>query len=61
MKALKKWLRNSFKFAQNLTSLSLLMSFYSMTTIIGKCIVYRRNKVFFNRFQCAQSKENEVV
>ena len=50
-KTFKIWFKLRLKFVQNLTSLSLLMSLYSMTTIIGKYIVYHRNKVFFNRFQ----------
>ena len=46
-KSFKKWFKLRLKFVQNLTSLFLLMSLYSMTTIIGKYMVYCRNKVFF--------------
>ena len=35
--------------------------FDKFATTIEKSIVYRRSKVFFDRFQCAQSKKNEVV
>ena len=60
MKSFKKWFKLRLKFVQNLTSLFLLMSLYSMTTIIGKYMVYCRNKVFFNRFQCAQTKKMKM-